>query len=158
MNYYNNDYLQHYGVKGMKWGHRKQPTFERDGSKRTVKKLNKLIEADKRYGPQRTARQSKKINKLYQQYDKSAAKDIKKAVKAGDNKSARSITAGRTYLKAMMDSGFLTKTIGDTAVKANVDVGKDFTYNIMRDDKKGGITVTVNGYSDTYTYLPEAMK
>ena len=36
--------LMHYGVKGMKWGVRRTNvnTFQRDGSKRTVKKLNKF--------------------------------------------------------------------------------------------------------------------
>lgn len=71
--------LYHYGVKGMKWGVRKKrPAFERDGSEKTVKKLNKFLDADTKYGANRTFVQDRRINKLYTQYDKSAAKDIKK--------------------------------------------------------------------------------
>lgn len=48
MEYYNNDYLMHYGVKGMKWGVRRARQKEEYGlSKREVKK--KIKEAKKNY-------------------------------------------------------------------------------------------------------------
>ena len=55
----------------------------------------------------------------------------------------------------MMDQNYLNRAISDTAVRANVDFGKEFTYNFLRDDKTGGVKVTVNDHSETYTYLPE---
>ena len=150
--------LYHHGVKGMKWGVRKARQFDRDGSERTVKKLNKFLDADARYGANRTFAQDRKIAKLYKQYDKSAAKDIKEAVKQNNGKAVNSITAGRTYLKMMMDSNYLNAAISDTSVSANVGVGKDFTYNVLRDDSSGGVKVTVNGVSNTYSYAPELAK
>lgn len=153
MDYYNE--LYHYGVKGMKWGVRKRTDFQRDGSERTVRKLNKFLDADKKYGPNRSVVQDRKVNKLYKQYDKSVAKDIKQAVKIGDTKAVNSMVAGRTYLRMMMDSNYLNLAIGNTSIKANVEPGKTFTYNFLRDDNLGGVRVTVNDHSDTYSYLPE---
>lgn len=152
------DELMHYGVLGMKWGKRKAASFERNGSKNTVKKLNKFLDADKEYGANRTARQDKRVNKLYRQYDKSAAKDVKKASKIGNTEAVNSISAGRTFLRMMMDSNYLQRTIAETSVRANVEPGKKFTYNVLRNDKLGGVTVTVNGHSETYTYSPELKK
>lgn len=150
-----NDELYHYGVKGMKWGVRKNYTFERDGSRKTVEKLNNFLDADARYGANRTAAQNRKIARLYKKYDKSAAKDIKTAIKQNDAKAANSISAGRTYLKMLMDSRYSSMAISDTASKANVEIGKDFTYTLIRDDSTGGVKVTVGDVSNTYVYGPE---
>ena len=154
----NNNEIYHYGVPGMKWGVRRDKQFERDGSKRTVKKLNKFLDSDKQYGANRTARQEARLDRLYKQYDKSAAKDIKKASKIGNAEAANSISAGRTYLRALTDSNYLQRTIAETGARANIEPGKKFTYNVLRNDKLGGVTVTVNGHSENYTYFPELKK
>ena len=154
----NNNEIYHYGVPGMKWGVRRDKQFERDGSKRTVKKLNKFLDSDKQYGANRTYRQEKRLNKLYKQYNKSAAKDIKNASKIGNTEAVNSISAGRTYLRMLTDSNYLQRTIAETGARANVEPGKKFTYNVLRNDKLGGVTVTVNGHSETYTYFPELKK
>ena len=141
----------------MKWGVRKKRpmVFERDGSKNTVNKLNKFIDANEKYGSDSSRRQNRHINKLYKQYDKSAKKDVKEALKRGDTKVAKSIAAGRTYFGMLMDSNNLEIAVGTTAQKANVGVGKDFVYDLLRDDTFGGVKITVNGVSDYYTYHPE---
>ena len=154
----NNNEIYHYGVPGMKWGVRREKQFERDGSKKTVKKLNKFLDADKQYGANRNARQEARLDRLYKQYDKSASKDIKKASKIGNTEAANSISAGRTYLRTLIDSNYLQRTIAETSARANVEPGKKFTYNVLRNDKLGGVTVTVNGHSETYTYSPELKK
>lgn len=151
----NNNEIYHYGVPGMKWGVRREKQFERDGSKKTVKKLNKFLDVDKQYGANRTARQEARLDRLYKQYDKSAAKDIKKASKIGNTEAVNSISAGRTFLRMLTDSNYLQRSISDTSIRANVEPGKKFTYNFLRNDKLGGVTITVNGHSETYTYLPE---
>lgn len=154
----NNNEIYHYGVPGMKWGVRREKQFERDGSKKTVKKLNKFLDADKQYGANRTARQEARLDRLYKQYDKSAAKDIKKASKIGNTEAVNSISAGRTFLRMLTDSNYLQRSISDTGIRANVEPGKKFTYNFLRNDKLGGVTVTVNGHSENYTYSPELKK
>ena len=117
-----------------------------------MKKLNKFLETDKKYGPNRTVLQGIKVNKLYKKYDKSASKDVKKATKIGDTKAANSISAGRTFIKMMMDSNYLNMAVNDTAVRAYVRVGEKATYNFLRDDENGGVKITVNGHSEHYTY------
>ncbi len=73
--YYNSSSheLYHYAVKSKKWGVRraqkKITTFNKDGSKKTNNLLNKLLQDDMKYGPNRTIRQDAKINKQYKKLD-----------------------------------------------------------------------------------------
>lgn len=148
--------IQHHGVKGMKWGVRKKrSTFEKDGSTKTVGKRNAFLDADAKYGANRTSGQNKRINKLYERYDKAAAKDIKRALKNGDIKAAKSMAAGRMYLRMMQRSDMFNAAVIDAAVRAKVKDGEDFTHRLIRDDSFGGVKVIVNGVSSHYTLNPE---
>ena len=149
--------LYHYGVKGMKWGVRRkrETSFSEDGSDKTLKKINKILDTDKKYGQTRTRRQEKKMRKLYEQYDKSVSKDIKKALKENNTKAVNNMVAGRTFMRTLMNRNYLERMISDTAVQANLKAGENFTYNFTRDNEMGGVKVTVNGVSNTYSYLPE---
>lgn len=163
--YIHTDELYHHGTKGMRWGVRRyqkkdgsltsagKKRYTKDGSEKTVEKLNKFFEADTKYGPNRTAFQDRAVLKLYKKYDKSVAKDIKKALKNNDTKAANSMSAGRTFLKLLMDSDFRNMAMSDTAAQANIEVGKDYSYNFTRDNSTGGVKVTVNGHSEVYKYM-----
>ena len=151
------DELYHHGVKGMKWGVRKQ--YGSDGSAKTAAKLRALTDATKNNGPYYTRKQYKKINKLYNDYNKSATKDLKKTVKTNNMKTAKSIAAGRAYMRVMMNQEFQRRVITDAAVKAHVQVGKDFTWKALRDDSLGGVKITINNkHSESYMYFPEGDK
>ena len=140
--------LRHYGVKGMKWGHRKNKYGE-NGSKRT----EKLLKDNSRNTL--STNQVNKYDKLAEKYDKSAAKDIKKLQEQGNTKAAKSISAGRTYVRMTSNYDELANAITNVALKANVKIGADFTYSVLRDSEYGGVKITVNNTSSYYEYLGE---
>lgn len=166
-------YLAHHGIKGMKWGIRRfrnedgtlteagkkryayadQLTYE--GSGRTQKLTDKLLKTDKRYGSKRTISRQAEINRQFGKISKSYEKDIEKAESVGNDAAVRRLHAGRTYLKVLSDPRFVEMAITETATRANVEIGKDFTYSFMRDDDFGGISVTVNGFTEKYRYYDD---
>lgn len=148
--------LRHHGVKGMKWGHRKNKYGE-NGSKRTEKLLKDLMDYDKKINSRNTllTNQVNKYDKLAEKYDKSAAKDIKKLQEQGNTKAAKSISAGRTYVRMTSNYDELANAITNVALKANVKIGADFTYSVLRDSEYGGVKITVNNTSSCYEYLGE---
>lgn len=148
------DELYHHGVKGMKWGIRKQHQSLGyvDGSKRTQRKLNKALAYDKKAGPNQTAAQRKKFLRMVNAYEKSASRDVKKAISRGDMTSARSVASGKAYMKMLTDSRYASKAMSDAAASANVPAGKNFTYNVTRNMTKGSVDITVNGTTSSYFY------
>lgn len=149
----NSQYIQHYGVPGMKWGHRKSYGSNSYKSHKAYKKLEEYdTKISKKKNP--SVRNSIKRRKLYNKYDKKANKDIKKAIKIDDIKSALEISANRTYAKMIVDSNYANMAITDCAKRANVNIGKKFTYKITRNNKLGGVNVNVNGHTENYTYDP----
>lgn len=148
--------LMHYGVKGMKWGHRKS-NYGENGSKRTEKLLKDLTDYDKKINSSHSVstKQLKKYDKLYDKYDKSAAKDTKRMEKQGNTKAAKTISAGRTLVRMATHSDELSNAINSVAVKAKTKTGSDFTYSVLRDNEYGGVKITVNGVVGHYEYLGE---
>ena len=132
----------------MKWGVRHKPKYKSEAV------LDKLVNTDAKYGNKRTARQQLKINKLYKKFDKASDKDIKKAIKREDTESMAKYSAGRTYMKFLMDGNFFSQALNDAARNSKVDAGKDFTYNVTRNDKLGGVVINVNGNDNFYIYDP----
>ena len=149
----NSPYIQHYGVLGMKWGHRKSHGSNSYKSHKAYKKLEEYdTKIAKKKNP--SVRNSMKRRKLYNKYDKKANKDIKKAIKNDDIKAALKISANRTYAKMIVDSNYANMAISDCAKRANVNIGKNFTYKITKNNKLGGVNVNINGHTENYTYDP----
>lgn len=97
---------------------------------------------------------SKKTQKVYKKYDKQIAKDIKTAKKEGNEKTAKTLAAGRTYMKMMMDSNFASRAMSDAASQSNVKQGQDFTYKLTRSNELGGVVININGKKNIYTTDP----
>lgn len=144
-----NAQLYHHGVKGQKWGVRRYQN--KDGSLTPAgKKRYKSDDLDKKLGEAKNNREVQKVSrKLEKQYNK----DFKKAAKAGDEEAFNRISAGRTLLKMAMDSGYMNQALTDAAIQANVEVGKDFAYDIKRNDKTGTVDITIDKVTSSYAYL-----
>ena len=54
----------------------------------------------------------------------------------------------------IVDSNYANMAISDCAKRANVNIGKNFTYKITKNNKLGGVNVDVNGHTENYTYDP----
>lgn len=132
----------------------KSYNFNEDGSARTNKHINNILELDKKYANNRTVKQQAKINNEVRKYNESAKRDIQKALKEGNIDSAKSVAAGRTYMAMLTNSRYLNSAISSTASSGKIEAGKDYTYNLVRDNDLGGVRVTVNGHSDFYTLDP----
>ena len=76
-------------------------------------------------------------------------------MKLGDVKAINNMVSGRIYLRMIMDPKFLNMAVNDAAVRANTPMGKELTYNVLRDKELGTVKVTVNGVSSDYVYMPE---
>ena len=85
--YYNEDYLMHYGVKGMKWGVRKRSAEERAAYKADRNTRQKLELQAHDYGI--WTKKYKKANaKVEKQLAKSMARDLSKNVDGTSHISA----------------------------------------------------------------------
>lgn len=152
---YNNTYpdeLYHHGVIGMKWGQHRAALNE----KRKAKEINSKTLDKPRYksdsisdsitGPE------SKVIKTLNKYIRQSTKDIKKSQKNKDEINFTRMVAGRTYAKMLTDQKFLNKAVSDAAIQAGVIPGQNFSYNVLRNNKKGTVDITVNGNTQSYVY------
>lgn len=147
------DNLQHHGILGMKWGKRKsKPVSNSDKKYRTDK-----IESE--WKSKGNTISAKKQYKYMQKYAKLANKDIRKAVKNGDEKMYNRLMAGRTFAKMFMDSAYANRAIYDAAIRAKVNPNSEYVdYSLTRNDKTGTVDITVKNKKSSYAYIPNYEK
>lgn len=154
----NNNYLQHYGVPGMKWG-----VHRASKSGTNLKKSNREYSSDGKYKEWKKSLEVKstksplairKQKKLYKSYDKAVDKDIKEAIRRDDMVNANRMSADRTYAKMAVDRKYAGMTIGQVAIASNVKAGEEFVYDVTKNRKDGTVKVTVNGHTEQYVYDP----
>ena len=138
--------LYHYGVPGMKWGHRK--------AKAPLK-----YKTDKISDKISNAKNNKIATKNLKKYIKVSGKDMKKAYDANDEKTFNKISAGRTYAKMLIDQNYLTNALTNAAIQAKVPIGEQVAYNIIRNETKGSVDIKINDKStSSYVYFPKSEK
>lgn len=93
-----------------------------------------------------------KAIKTLNKYIRQSTKDIKKSQKNKDEINFNRMVAGRTYAKMLTDQKFLNKAVSDAAIQAGAIPGQTFSYNVLRNNKKGSVDITVNGNTRSYVY------
>ena len=132
----------------MKWGRRKAKDSAAKRTKYRTDALDEKLSAG--------TKTEKQYARLLNRYTKAANKDLKKAYKNNDSKQYNKVLAGRTMAKLLLDNNYQNRAITDAAVNAKAKVGKDFTYNILRNDKTGTVDIKVNGKTSSYSYLTKS--
>lgn len=114
------DYLEHYGVKGMKWGVRKSV------SRRDRKEVNRLYKGLKRSTGASEIVTAASLSKL-------SREDYELASKLLDR--------GQLYMKAELKKNYMDKSVdvylGESAsptVRAKLEAGNNFSYRFLNDD------------------------
>lgn len=148
MNYYNNNELYHYGVPGMKWGHRKAQRLE-------AKYTRKLSRSGRARGAAEYERNAgdaayKKHDATAKVFDKVAKKNEKsgnylkaeaarraaEAVRARGSNIKQQHDAAAKYLEKQADK--LQEKANTFASKKRVDMGKDKIDSILKTSKQKG--------------------
>lgn len=163
-------YLVHHGIKGQRWGIRRfrnedgslTPAGKKrysetealtyEGGKRTRKLTSKLLKDDKWLGGNRTAAQQAKIDKQVAKITKSFNRDIAKAESVGNDAAVKRLNAGKTYLNLISNPQYFQMHLAVAARRAEVSIGEDFSYRVLRDENLGGVMFEVNGVKTYYQY------
>lgn len=52
----------------------------------------------------------------------------------------------------LLNSAYAERAVTDAGIRANVKMGKDFSYKIIRNNETGMVDVKVNGKTSSYVY------
>jgi hypothetical protein len=140
--------LYHYGVKGMKWGHRKQLRLENRVSKRYARVGRKLGEAE--YERSRGAEEYKKhetsakaFDKAAKQYEKNgnflraeASRKAADAIRQRGENIKRQRDEAAAYLEKR--AAKMQEKASSFATKKRVDLGQKKINSILGESKKKG--------------------
>ena len=107
-NYYNNDYLQHYGVLGMKWGHRKAQR----ASEKMHRKSKIASDSAKEWDEMARYAKSKGNAKKAAKYAENAKKDRADAASLSKKASQQSYTYKSRYAKKLEKKAATAKENG----------------------------------------------
>lgn len=112
------------------------------GSKQTQNAFDKMTVSKNR----------KELRKSLREYEKLSKKDVKEALKLGDEEAANMINSGRMFYKALMDDRYKLSVVR-TAFKQlkTVELGSEFTYNLAKDPEIGGLKVSLMAGDKKYT-------
>ena len=116
---------------------RKTYGYTKNGSKETEKLANKLATTSNMYGTPNY--------KLLNKFIESSRRDEDQAYANKDYELAKSIAAGRIYMRSLVDRNFRQRLFD--SLSNNTDIvkpGEKFVASFSRDDKYGGITLTNN--------------
>lgn len=124
--------------------------YTKDGSKKTNKYINSILETStaKENAMISDKEANKKLNKTLNKFIKSSRKDEEEAFKNNDLLNAKTIAAGRTFMRTLIDEDFKQQLIDGAAPHLDIDPNKTYNFQIKRDDAGGGVVITApNGKS-----------
>lgn len=90
------------------------------------------------------------VNDAYNEYRDSVRNDIRIARKYHNKKRIKQLKAGLTYVKMMVNKKYRNAVLNDAAVRSNAKSGKSYIYKLTRDNKRGGVVVSMNKQKNLY--------